>query len=171
MLEAVQRTLRGQVDLQTACGGVEGLRVLREEGPFALVVSDMRMPDMNGAQFLAKAREHAPATVRMILSGQSDFLATLAAVNEGHIYRFLSKPCSSDQLLAAVQDGLNQHRLLAAESAAGADLEQVRLRNLVIGMTPGVLSARCSQNETGVPRNLLNHDTIDLTPRTPTLRQ
>ena len=85
---------------------------MQEGGPFALVVSDMRMPSMNGPQFLAKVREQAPDTVRMILSGQADFEATIAAVNEGHIYRFLSKPCPADQLLAAIKDGLNQHRLI-----------------------------------------------------------
>ena len=66
MLDAVRRSLGKQVDLKTADGGVEGLRVLCEEGPFALVVSDMRMPVMNGAQFLAKVREQEPDTVRMI---------------------------------------------------------------------------------------------------------
>src|SRR6202011_3562041 len=63
----------------------------------------------------AKVREHVPDTVRMILSGQADLQATIAAVNEGHIYRFLSKPCPPDQLLAAVADGLRQYRLLTAE--------------------------------------------------------
>src|ERR1700692_4519473 len=106
VLDALQRTLRKQVDFHTATSGAEGLVKLRESGPYALVVSDMRMPVMNGAQFLAKAREAAPDTVRMILSGQSDLEATIAAVTEGHIYRFLSKPCPPDQLLAAVADGL-----------------------------------------------------------------
>jgi CheY-like chemotaxis protein len=115
VLEAIERSLRKQVDLATATSGVEGLQVLREQGPFALVVSDMRMPGMNGAQFLAKAHEQAPETVRMILSGHADLSAAIAAVNEGHIYRFMSKPCPSDQLLMAVQDGLKQHRLLTAE--------------------------------------------------------
>jgi response regulator RpfG family c-di-GMP phosphodiesterase len=147
MLEAISRTLRKQVDLQTACGGVEGLRVLREEGPFALVVSDMRMPAMNGAQFLAKVREQAPDTVRMILSGQADFQATIAAVNEGHIYRFLSKPCPSDQLLAAVQDGFNQHRLLTAEKVL---LEQtlsgaVKMLVEILGMVSPAASSRAGR--------------------------
>ena len=114
VLEGIQRTLRKQVDLQTATSGEDGLRLLSEAGPFALVVSDMRMPAMNGAQFLAKAREQAPDTVRMILSGQADFQATIAAVNEGHIYRFLSKPCPPDQLLAAVADGVAE---IEAETA------------------------------------------------------
>jgi response regulator RpfG family c-di-GMP phosphodiesterase len=147
MLDAVQRSLRKQVDVKTAGGGVEGLRVLREEGPFALVVSDMRMPVMNGAQFLAKVREQEPDTVRMILSGQSDFEATIAAVNEGHIYRFLSKPCPADQLLAAVQDGLGQHRLLTAEKIL---LEQtlsgaVKMLIEILGMVCPAASSRAAR--------------------------
>jgi YesN/AraC family two-component response regulator len=72
VLEGIRRTLRKQGEIYTAASGAEGLRVLSESAPFALVVSDMRMPIMNGAQFLAKVREHAPDTVRMILSGQAD---------------------------------------------------------------------------------------------------
>src|SRR3984885_1383580 len=112
VLEGIQRTLRKQVELQTASSGAEALRLIAETGPFALVISDMRMPAMNGAQFLAKVREQEPDTVRMILSGHADLDATIAAVNEGHIYRFLSKPCPSDMLLGAVEDGLNQYRLI-----------------------------------------------------------
>src|ERR1700729_3279018 len=115
VLEGIQRTLRKQVELKTASSGAEALRLIGESGPFALVVSDMRMPVMNGAQFLAKVREQEPDTVRMILSGQADFQSTIAAVNEGPIYQFLRKPCPSEELLAAVQDGLNQHRLLTVE--------------------------------------------------------
>jgi DNA-binding NtrC family response regulator len=104
VLEGIRRTLRKQGDLFTAASGADGLRMLSEDGPFALVVSDMRMPLMNGAQFLAKVREQAPETVRMILSGQADLQATIDAVNDGHIYRFLSKPCPTDQLLGAIDD-------------------------------------------------------------------
>jgi response regulator RpfG family c-di-GMP phosphodiesterase len=147
VLEGIQRSLRKQVDMQTAPGGVEGLRILREEGPFALVISDMRMPAMSGAQFLAKAREQEPDTVRMILSGQADLDATIAAVNEGHIYRFLSKPCAADQLLAAVEDGLRQHQLITAERVL---LEQtlsgsVRMLIEILGMVAPAASSRASR--------------------------
>src|ERR1039457_1977797 len=71
VLEGIRRALRKQVDLQTAPSGAEGLRLLHDAGPFALVISDVRMAAMNGAQFLAKVREQAPDTVRMILSGQA----------------------------------------------------------------------------------------------------
>src|ERR1700733_7533795 len=147
VLEAIRRTLRKQGDLFTAASGADGLRVLSEDGPFALVVSDMRMPVMNGAQFLAKVREQSPDTVRMILSGQSDLQATIAAVNEGHIYRFLSKPCPSDQLLAAVKDGLKQYQLITAEKEL---LEQtlsgaVKMLIEILGMVSPAASSRASR--------------------------
>lgn len=147
VLEGIQRTLRKQVDLQTATSGEEGLRLLSEAGPFALVVSDMRMPNMSGAQFLAKAREQKPDTVRMILSGHADLQATIAAVNEGHIYRFLSKPCAPEQLLAAIEDGLKQHRLLVAEKVL---LEQtlsgcVTMLIEILGMVSPAASSRASR--------------------------
>jgi response regulator RpfG family c-di-GMP phosphodiesterase len=147
VLEGIQRSLRKQVSMQTATSGVDGLRMLDEMGPFALVISDMRMPGMNGAQFLAKVREQSPDSVRMILSGQADLQATVAAVNEGHIYRFLSKPCSSEQLLEAIDDGLTQHRLLSAEKVL---LEQtlsgcVTMLIEILGMVCPSASSRASR--------------------------
>jgi CheY-like chemotaxis protein len=147
VLDGIQRSLRKQVDLRTAPSGAEGLVLLREAGPFALVVSDMRMPIMNGAQFLAKVREHWPDTVRMILSGQADFQATIAAVNDGHIYRFLSKPCPAEQLLGAVADGLKQYRLITAEKVL---LEQtlsgsIKMLIEILGMVSPAASSRASR--------------------------
>jgi response regulator RpfG family c-di-GMP phosphodiesterase len=147
VLDGIQRGLRKQVDLRTAPSGAEGLVLLRDAGPFALVVSDMRMPAMNGAQFLAKVHEQSPDTVRMILSGQADLQATIAAVNEGHIYRFLSKPCPAEQLLAAVQDGLKQHRLLTTEKLL---LEQtlsgaVKMLIEILGMVRPAASSRAAR--------------------------
>jgi response regulator RpfG family c-di-GMP phosphodiesterase len=115
LLEGIARTLRGSFDIHTATSGEEGLNVLQSSGPFAVVVSDMGMPKMNGAQFLGKARDLCPQTVRIVLSGQSDMVQTIAAVNEGNIFRFLSKPCSTQDLLAAVRMGVEQHRLITAE--------------------------------------------------------
>jgi response regulator RpfG family c-di-GMP phosphodiesterase len=147
VFDAIQRTLPKQVDIQTAIGGADGLRVLQEAGPFALVASDMRAPGMSGPQFLAKVREQEPETVRMILSGQADLHATIAAVNEGHIYRFLSKPCPPDQLLAAVNDGLKQYRLITAEKVL---LEQthggsIKMLIEILGMVSPAASSRASR--------------------------
>jgi CheY-like chemotaxis protein len=147
VLDGIQRILRKQCNLCTATSGAEGLQLMGESGPFALIVSDMRMPSMNGAQFLAKVHEQSPDTVRMILSGQADLQATIAAVNDGHIYRFLSKPCPSDQLVAAVGDGLKQYRLLTAERVL---LEQtlngsVQMLIEILGMVRPAASNRASR--------------------------
>jgi response regulator RpfG family c-di-GMP phosphodiesterase len=147
VLEGIQRALHKRVELLTAIGGVEGLRRIREDGPFALIISDMRMPGMSGTQFLAQVRQQNPDIVRMILSGQADLQATIDAVNEGHIYRFLSKPCSGDQLLSAIEDGLEQYRLITAEKVL---LEQtlsgcVRMLIEIVGMVSPATSSRASR--------------------------
>jgi CheY-like chemotaxis protein len=115
LLEAIARSLRSRFRIHTATSGEEGLRLLECSGPFTVVVSDMRMPGMSGAQFLSRARDLCPDTVRIILSGQSDLADTIAAVNDGNIFRFLSKPCTTQRLLAAVSMGVEQHQLITAE--------------------------------------------------------
>jgi CheY-like chemotaxis protein len=147
MLEGIRRTLRKQVEVVTAGSGADGLRLLSEEGPFALIISDMRMPLMNGAQFLAQARDQSPDTVRMILSGQSDLQATIAAVNEGHIYRFLNKPCSAEQLAKAVEDGLEQYRLVTVEKVLLGETLNGSIRMLIeiLGMVRPAASSRAAR--------------------------
>jgi CheY-like chemotaxis protein len=107
--------LRDRFEIHTADNGEKGLAAAKENGPFAVVISDMRMPGMNGAQFLAQIRKTAPDTVRMLLTGFTDLDAAVAAVNEGNIFRFLSKPCSKEDLLNAIHLGLAQHRSAVAE--------------------------------------------------------
>jgi CheY-like chemotaxis protein len=147
VLEGIQRALRKQVDLRTATGGTEGLRILQAEGPFTVVISDMRMPIMSGVEFLTRVRKEAPDAVRMILSGQSDLGATIAAVNEGHIYRFLCKPCTPEQLLASIADGIEQHRLRTMEKVL---LEQtlsgaVKMLIEILGMISPAASGRAAR--------------------------
>ncbi len=108
--------LRKHFTLTPAHSGLEGLEVL-EKDSFAVVISDMRMPKMNGAEFLCKARELAPHTVRLLLTGETDLKAAISAVNEGQIFRFLTKPCPATSLLETVQAAAEQHRLLTAEQA------------------------------------------------------
>lgn len=115
VLDGIRRQLRNRLDMETANGAAAGLQLIETKGPFAVVVSDMRMPDMNGARFLAKVNELAPDTVRMVLSGQADLDSTVAAVNEGHIFRFLMKPCDTEKLIQSVTCGIEQYRLVNAE--------------------------------------------------------
>lgn len=116
VLSAIRRTLRKQeFEVVTAESPREGLEKVRGDGPFAAVVSDMRMPDMDGAEFLSLVREINPDTVRIILSGQAELETTIAAVNNGQIFRFLTKPCAEDELTAVLDAALKQYELINVE--------------------------------------------------------
>jgi len=115
LLQTYQRQLRKSYRVEVALGAEEGLAAVAERGPFAVIVSDMRMPGMNGIQFLAKVREIAPDTVRMMLSGYADVESAIEAVNEGNIFRFLTKPCPRPTLIKAIDAGFGQYRLVTAE--------------------------------------------------------
>jgi len=127
VLASIRRQLRKAVDIHTAASGDEALRLLGDLGPVALVVSDMRMPGMTGAELLTRVRELYPDTVRMILSGQADLESTISAVNDGHIFRFLTKPCGEEQLRTAVAAGIAQYELVTTRK----DLVEKTLQGLV----------------------------------------
>ncbi|MDQ7087352.1 MAG: response regulator [Acidobacteriota bacterium] len=115
ILSGIRRNLRRHFDVFTAEGGEAGLEMIETEGPFAVVVSDYRMPGMDGVQFLAKVRETSPQSVRMMLTGQAEMNAVIGAINSSKIFRFLPKPISRDELIAALDDALEQYRLVTAE--------------------------------------------------------
>ena len=115
ILSAYQRNLRKQFMIDTALGGGQGLAAMANQGPYAVVVADMQMPGMNGVQFLTKAEELAPETVRIMLTGNADQKTAADAVNQGHVFRFLTKPCSPEQLALTLTAGLKQYKLITAE--------------------------------------------------------
>lgn len=97
--------------IHTANSGAEGLGVLEKE-TVDVVVSDMRMPEMDGAQFLEQVAARWPHTARILLTGYADINATVAAVNKGGIWKYLSKPWDDDELKRAVHDALERKRLV-----------------------------------------------------------
>jgi response regulator RpfG family c-di-GMP phosphodiesterase len=115
ILQAYKRILHKDFAIEIAEDGQSGLDAVRARGPFAVVVSDLRMPGMDGIQFLAAVRECATDSVRIMLTGRADLSTAIAAVNEGNIFRFLTKPCSSEMLSKALHAALEQHRLITAE--------------------------------------------------------
>lgn len=115
VLEGYKRLLHKEFAITTAVGGTLGLAAIAETGPFAVVVSDMRMPEMDGVQFLAKVRANSPDTVRIALTGHADIETAINAVNEGSIFRFLTKPCPKETLAKALTTALMQFRLVTAE--------------------------------------------------------
>ncbi|GAB4455039.1 MAG: response regulator [Anaerolineae bacterium] len=115
VLSGYQRRLGDQFDLLTAPGGVEGLAAMAESGPFAVVVADMRMPVMNGIQFLQQVKQEAPDTVRVMLTGNADMQTAIDAVNSGSIFKFLTKPCPIELFTETLYDGIKQYQLVTAE--------------------------------------------------------
>lgn len=114
-LDGYRRLLHRTFQVETAVGAAEGLAKLAETGPYAVVVSDMRMPEMDGAAFLAMVREVSHDTVRMAITGYADLETAGRAINEGNIFRFLTKPCEKNVLTAGLNAALEQYRLVNAE--------------------------------------------------------
>src|SRR5438128_895627 len=102
-------------DVVTALGGAAGLEEIEKNPAPWIVLSDMRMPGMDGATFLGQVRKRAPDTIRILLTGQSDIASCIAAVNHGQIFRFLSKPCPPDVLFATLESAVEQYRLITSE--------------------------------------------------------
>ncbi len=115
VLSGLERTLFDDYDVTTATSGAEALDIIAEEEPFAVIISDMRMPQMDGAAFLSRARKLAPDSVRMLLTGHSEVDAAIAAINDGQIFRFLCKPCPEPTLKSALAAGRHQYDLVMAE--------------------------------------------------------
>lgn len=115
LLNALVRILRAQFTVLTAGSGAQGLEILSRERDIAVVMSDMRMPIMNGATFLAHARAAAPDATRLLLTGQADLADAIDAVNHGNIFRFLQKPCEPAIMRGALAAAAEQNRLVLAE--------------------------------------------------------
>jgi len=94
----------------TAEGGALALQILEQEH-VDLVISDMRMPEMNGAQFLQQVYERWPDTIRILLTGYAEIEATIDAINKGHIYRYISKPWEDNDIILSIQHALRQKEL------------------------------------------------------------
>src|SRR5271168_5344162 len=116
VLLGYQRMFRNEFQIETAPGGAAALTALGATGPYAVVVSDMRMPEMDGVRLLAKIKHLAPDTIRIMLTGNDDIQNAVSAVNEGNIFRFLTKPCDKETLKATLTAGLLQYRLVTAEN-------------------------------------------------------
>jgi response regulator RpfG family c-di-GMP phosphodiesterase len=115
LLASCERNLRRRFQIETAEGGQAGLEKIASRGPYSVVISDMQMPGMNGIQFLSTVKDRAPDTVRIMLTGNANVDVAMGVVNEGNIFRFLTKPCPPEVLTKAVDDALAQYRLIVAE--------------------------------------------------------
>ncbi|MEM9033019.1 MAG: response regulator [Actinomycetota bacterium] len=162
LLQSIKLNLRRHFAVSTAESAPEALRLFdeAEDGvPFDVVISDMRMPGMSGAEFLTRLRIAHPDVPRLLLSGQSDLDAAIAAINDAKIFRFLTKPCPPEVIIESVNEALEQVRLRNVEREllddtlsgtvemltdvlgvvnAGAYSRTMRLHRLVTGIAKGL---------------------------------
>lgn len=117
VIEGVAQLLRRDYDFRLASNPQEALKNLNEIHDLAVVVSDMRMPGMDGATLLHEVRLRRPDVSRILLTGEAGRDAAIRAVNEGQILRFLTKPCPTEDLKQAIDAGVVHHRLVHAERA------------------------------------------------------
>jgi len=117
LLAGLKRQLRRQFHIDTAPGGTEALQMVAEGEPYTVVVSDFRMPGMNGIDLLARIKVLQPDTVRMMLTGSTDLATAVSAVNEGHIFQFHLKPCPADALVRAIHEGAAHYREASARTS------------------------------------------------------
>ncbi len=115
VLNAYRRNLRRDYELFLANGAEQAFSIIKKYGPFYVVVSDFKMPGMNGISFLKQVREINPDTVRIMLTGFADINITMDAINEGYIFRFLTKPCPVGSLKSSIDQGIKQYQLILSE--------------------------------------------------------
>ncbi|MCU7924532.1 MAG: response regulator [Candidatus Thiodiazotropha sp. (ex Dulcina madagascariensis)] len=115
LLDSFRRQFRKRLTLETATSGADGVQAVRDGGPFAVVVSDMQMPNMNGVEFLSQVRTISPNTVRIMLTGNANMDVAIDAVNDGNIFRFMNKPVETEQFYQTISDGILQYRLITSE--------------------------------------------------------
>lgn len=115
ILSSYKRTLRTKFNITTSSDPVEAIKLFTKQDPFAVVLSDFKMPGIDGNTFLAEVKKYSPNTVRIMLTGYADTNTAITAVNKGSIFRLLTKPCQNDVLVDALNDALNQYALITAE--------------------------------------------------------
>ncbi|RJQ52586.1 MAG: response regulator [Nitrospiraceae bacterium] len=151
--------LDSDYEILTAGSGDEGLKILGNTEPVQIVISDYRMPGMNGVDFLREVYKLCPETVRIVLSGYADTAAIVEAVNVGHIYKFIPKPWNDDELKVAISNALDRYfirqkniQLTQELEAKNRELQEINsnLEKLVAERTADLMMRNriltCSQN-------------------------
>jgi DNA-binding NtrC family response regulator len=122
ILYSLRSLLRKEYDFHAAQSGYEALRVL-ERTPIQVVMADQRMPEMTGVDFLAQLRGRYPDVTRILLTGYADLPAVIAAINQGQVFRYITKPWDADALRLTLREAVAQHDQLAERRRLMADLK------------------------------------------------
>ena len=127
ILETMTFTFEDEYEVRTSSDPEKALEILDREGPFAVVLSDQRMPGMSGVELVSEVCKRHPATVRIILTGFSDMDAIIQAINDGHVYSYITKPWEPDQLKQVMKQAVDHHQLSVENSRLLNDLQRANL--------------------------------------------
>jgi CheY-like chemotaxis protein len=127
ILETMTFTFEDDYEVFTSNDARRALDILDEHAPFAAVLTDQRMPDMSGVEFVSEVWRRHPATVRMILTGFSDMEAIIQAINDGHVYAYITKPWEPEQLKQVMKQAVEHYKLSVENERLLADLQRANL--------------------------------------------
>jgi len=158
---ACERNLRRQFEIDTAPSAQQGLATIAENGPYAVVVSDLRMQGMDGAEFLKRVGQACPDAVQVMMTGHADVETAISAINEGNIFRFLTKPLEPGVLARVLRACLEQYRLVTGSKKAEDERGQLLSRlDAIIENTPAYIFLKDPQHR----YILVNRRFLDLLP-------
>ena len=123
ILFSLRGLLRREYDLHTANSGAEALEVLHRQ-PIQVIMTDQRMPEMTGVELLRRARGECPQAIRIVFTGYADIKAVIDAINQGQIYRYLTKPWDPDELLAVLRQACDHYEQIAERRRLLLDLRE-----------------------------------------------
>jgi len=138
ILAALRRHLQKKFDMSTATSGQAALEMIKNDGPFSVIVCDMRMPGMLGTEVLNRVQTLSPDTTRIMLTGNTDQQTAIDAVNEGNVFRFFTKPCEMDALTQGLEAGIRRYQLVTrtkADLMANMNHELRTPLNAIIGFS------------------------------------
>jgi CheY-like chemotaxis protein len=127
ILETMTFTFEDDYEVHTSTDARRALEVLDEQAPFAAVLTDQRMPNMSGVEFLREVWKRHPATVRMILTGFADMDAIIGAINDGHVYAYITKPWEPEQLKQVMKQAVDHYQLAVENERLLKDLKHANV--------------------------------------------
>ena len=125
-LRTFKRLFRKEYDILLAESGEEGLRILQEHAPIPIIITDQRMPEMTGIEFLDQSIQISPESIRMILTGFTDVQALIDAINTGRVYRYITKPWDEQELYVTLKRAIESYELKRRNLQLLEDLQHLR---------------------------------------------
>lgn len=149
VLLTLKRAMRKKFEIVVAINAEQALKSLSQHHKFAVIISDLHMPRINGIEFLKEAKRLSPTTSRIMLTGSIDQSVTLQAVNECQIFRYLQKPCSADEICNAIELGVKSYEEKRSPHDEASNILQKFQNELKTPLTEIVTCAKFIEQEQG----------------------